>query len=579
MKRFGHLSLVSALALIIPSLATAADPLNVTLTPRTGDNGQVSALNVQMQLPAPAIQAGEALLRMPVHIVSTPTAAYSAEQIQVTDRNGPLKLTAVDEAPSPEGVYRQYIAERAPVGDLVVTYTAEPRPVSSETRNGPLFDLRSQSGNQYGGLMGAGVYFMATPTAAAPYDITLSWDLSALPEGARGVWSLGEGERKITAPASTLAFSFYAMGDVSSEPEAGADDFALYWLAQPPFDIEELASQTRGLYDSMASFFGDAEAPYRVFIRENPYPAGGGTALAQSFMFGYGAGGETTSGGLKMLLAHEMAHNWPRLTDAEHPLTAWYTEGNAEFFSSSLAYRAGYLEPDEFLQVVNGRAAAYYSNPHLKLSNAEAGRIFWSDARAQRVPYGRGFMYLTNVNAQLIGASNGQTSLGDLVNEILQRQRDGKPGGLAEWVEIVTRELGPQAREEFEAMTRGEVIIPRPDSLGPCFRVKAVDILPWDLGFDEMRLGVVADLRADSNAAKAGLLDGDEIVSITSMKDVKDDETLPIDITIRRDGQVYSTSFLPRGSALPGYRWDHNSEMNRYGCGGDDDSHDAHEHE
>jgi len=579
MKRFGHLSLVSALALMIPSLATAADPLNVTLTPRTGDNGQVSALNVQMQLPAPAIQAGEALLRMPVHIVSTPTAAYSAEQIQVTDRNGPLKLTAVDEAPSPEGVYRQYIAERAPVGDLVVTYTAEPRPVTSETRNGPLFDLRSQSGEQYGGLMGAGVYFMATPTAATPYDITLNWDLSALPEGARGVWSLGEGERKITAPASTLAFSFYAMGDVSSEPEAGADDFALYWLAQPPFDIEELASQTRGLYDSMASFFGDAEAPYRVFIRENPYPAGGGTALAQSFMFGYGAGGETTSGGLKMLLAHEMAHNWPRLTDAEHPLTAWYTEGNAEFFSSSLAYRAGYLEPDEFLQVVNGRAAAYYSNPYLKLSNAEAGRIFWSDARAQRVPYGRGFMYLTNVNAQLIEASDGQTSLGDLVNEILERQRRGEPGGLAEWVEIVTRELGPQAREEFEAMTRGEVIIPRPDSLGPCFRVKAVDILPWDLGFDEMRLGVVADLRAGSNAAKAGLADGDEIVSITSMKDVKDDETMPIDITIRRDGQVYSTSFLPRGSALPGYRWEHNAEMNRYGCGGDDDSHDAHEHE
>ena len=579
MKRFGRLGLVSALALMLPSMADAADPLNVTLTPKTNASGVVASLDVRMQLPAPQIEAGHALLRMPVHIVSTPTAAYSAEQIQVVDSQGPLKLTAVDDTPSPEGIYRLYLAERAPQGDLVVSYTAEPRQVSHETRNGPLFDLRSQSNDGFGGLMGAGVYFMATPTTAAPYDITLNWDLSNLPEGARGVWSLGEGERKITAPANALSFSFYALGDVKSEPEEGAEDFALYWVAQPPFDIEELASQTRTLYNSMASFFGDADAPYRVFIRENPYPAGGGTALTQSFMFGYGAGGETTSGGLKMLLAHEMAHNWPRLSDAEHPLTAWYTEGNAEFFSSSLAYRAGFLEPDEFLNVVNGRAAAYYSNPHLKLSNVEAGRIFWSDARAQRVPYGRGFMYLTNVNAQVIEASNGTKSLDDLVNEILQRQRKGEPGGLAEWVEIITREIGPHAKDEFEAMTRGEVIVPRPDSLGPCFRAKAVDILPWDLGFDEMRLGVVADLRADSNAAKAGLLEGDEIVSITSMKDVKDDESMPIEITIRRDGQVYATSFMPRGNPLPGYRWEKNAEMNRYGCGSDGDSHDAHEHE
>ena len=579
MKRFGRLGLVSALALVLPSMANAADPLNVTLTPKASPQGQVNALTVQMRLPSPDIDAGDALLRMPVHIVSTPTAAYSAEQISVIDANGPLKLTAVDEAPSPEGVYRQYVAERAPKGDLVVTYTAQPRAVSHETRNGPLFDLRSQTSAQYGGLMGAGVYFMATPNVPTPYDITLNWDLSQLPQGARGVWSFGEGERKITAPAQTLAFSFYAVGEVASEPTAGADDFALYWVAQPPFDIEQLAGQTRSLYETMASFFGDADAPYRVFIRENPYPAGGGTALAQSFMFGYGAGGETTSGGLQMLLAHEMAHNWPRLTDSDHPMTAWYTEGNAEFYSSSLAYREGLLTPDELLEIVNGRAAAYYSNPHLRLSNADAGKIFWSDARAQRVPYGRGFMYLTNVNAQIIEASNGYKSLDDVVLEILQRQRRGEPAGLAEWVEIITRELGPQAKEEFEAMTRGDVIIPRPDSLGPCFRPKAVDILPWDLGFDEMRLGVVADLRADSNAAKAGLLEGDEIVSITSMKDIKDDETKPIDMVIRRDGQTYSVSFMPRGQALPGYRWEHNPELNRYGCGAEDASHDAHHHD
>lgn len=573
MDRIFRNGAASALALLLPSGALAADPLSVLLTPQPGHDGQVASLSVEMRLPAPAIKAGEPLLRMPVHIVSTPTAAYQAGQIEVIDAAGPLELQAIEEDPAPEGVYRHYVATRAPQGEITVRYSTTPRDVSAATRNGPLFDLRAQDG----GLMGAGVYFMALPTVQDPYDITLDWDLSRLPEGARGVWSLGEGRRTLTAPASTLAFSFYAVGQVTSEPSQGAEDFGLYWINTPPFDISELAAETRELYGHMSRFFDDEDAPYRIFVRENPYPAGGGTALAHSFMFGYGAGGETTSGGLQMLLAHEMAHNWPRLTDAEHALTAWYTEGNAEYYASALAYSLGQMTPADFLKEMNERASAYYSNPHLRLSNEEAGRIFWSDARAQRVPYGRGFMYLLNVNAQMREASNGTRSLDDVVLEILNRQRAGQPAGIAEWVEIITREIGPHARDEFEAMVAGEVIVPRDDTLSPCFRPHPVDILPWDLGFDEMRLGVVADLRDGSGAARAGLMNGDEIVSITPMKEVRDDETKQVEMTIRRDGQVYAVQFLPRGEAISGYRWQPVHDADRFGCLSDDSQPHAHE--
>jgi hypothetical protein len=546
--------LLAACLLLAAPAAFAEEPhaLNVVLKPRVDGDGVVAGLEVEMRLPAPAdTDAGDALLRMPVTLVSTPTAAYSADDIQVRDSHGVVGLSAVDDPATPEGVYRRYLAARAPTGDLLVSYVATPREVSAETRNGPLFDLRAQPG----GLMGAGVYFFALPVQDAPYKITLDWDLSALPEGARGVWSMGEGSRSVTAPASTLAFSFYAVGSVASEPESGAEDFALYWLAQPPFDIEDLATETRELYTYMSRFFGDEGAPYRVFIRENPYPAGGGTALARSFMFGYGAGGQTTSGGLQMLLAHEMAHNWPRLTDSAHPLTAWYTEGAAEYYSSTLAYRAGQLSADDLLEIVNRRADAYYANPHLRLTNAEAGQIFWSDARAQRVPYGRGFMYLTNVNAQIRAASGGQRSLDDLVLELLARQRRGEPGGLAEWKALLISELGETAGEEFEAMTQGEVIAPRPDSLGPCFRPVQVQTRPFDLGFDEMRLGVVADLRSDSEAARAGLANGDEIVSLTPVAEVQKDEGRWMEMTIRRDGRTQEIRFLPRGEPVSGWRW------------------------
>ncbi|MFN4296297.1 MAG: hypothetical protein ACK4FB_05605 [Brevundimonas sp.] len=553
MPRLQHLFLLCVLLIAPAAWADEPPPLSVTLTPRPAADGGVDRLEVELRFPAPGGDAADALLRMPVTLVSTPTAAYEAADIQVRDGRGLLTLRAEDAEPTPEGVYRHYLADRAAEGDVIVTYAVTPRPVSSETRNGPLFDLRAQDG----GLMGAGVYFFALPVVETPYRITLTWDLSALPAGARGVWSFGEGERSVTAPASTLAFSFYAVGAVASEPEAGADDFALYWLSQPPFDIDDLAAETRALYTYMSEFFNDPGAPYRVFIRENPYPAGGGTALAQSFMFGYGAGGETTSDGLQILLAHEMAHNWPRLNGGDpHALTAWYTEGTAEFYSSLLALRAGLLDFDEFLDIINRRADAYYANPHISLSNEEAGQIFWSDSRAQRIPYGRGFIYLANVDAQVRAASDGARSLDDLVVTVLARQKAGETVGLTEWVAMVQAEIGDAAQADFDAMISGQAITPHPQSFAPCLRPVQVSHRPFHLGFDEMRLGVVADLLPESAAARAGLAEGDEILSITPVREAQGAEDRMMEMTIRRDGRTYGVSYLPRGEPVSGWRWE-----------------------
>lgn len=537
------------------SVASASEPvsLSVILKPVPDANGGVARLNVEMRLPAPKLAAGEALLRMPVMLVSTPTAAYSAEDIQVRDNQGDLGLQAVDDPATSNGVDRRYLAQRAPVGDLVVRFGTEPRAVSAQTRNGPLFDLRAESG----GLMGAGVYFFALPAGDdQEYRISLDWDLSALPKGARGIWSLGEGQRTVTGPASTLSHSYYAVGKVNSEPEAGAEDFALYWLTKPPFDAQELSRETRALYTYMARFFRDEGAPYRIFIRENPYPGAGGTGLAKSFMFAYGSLRTATVDSLRWLLAHEMAHNWPLLTDEDHPQTAWYSEGTAVYYSAILAYRAGLISADALLATVNQEAAAYYGNPHLRLSNTEAGALFWTNAKAQTVPYGRGFMYLVNVNAQVKAASRDQRSVDDLVLDMLERRRRGAPAGLAEWRALVLAELGEGAGRDFDAMTEGKVITPAPEALGPCFRAVSYQFRPYDWGFDEMRLAVVSDLRPGSNAARAGLVNGDEILSSTPYAELKDDEDRMVEMTIRRNGQTYEVRYLPRGEPITGWRWE-----------------------
>jgi hypothetical protein len=561
-KRFlAGLTLMLALAALVaaspalaqPGAASPPPPLDVLLTPHMA-NGEVDRLDVRMKIAAPEVGAGSALLRMPVILVSTPTAAYEASAIQATDDRGALRLTAEEEPATPSGVYRRYLTDRATVGDVTVRYGAPPRDVSIATRNGPLFDLRRQTG----GVMGAGVYFFALPDKETPYSISLDWDLTAMPAGARGVWSVGEGRQTIIAPAEVLAFSFYAAGTVKSVPEAGGEAFALYWLDQPPFDTRVLAGELRTLYDFMSNFFGDAGAPYRVFIRGNPYPAGGGTSLARSFMFGYGAGGETTTKSLQQLLAHEMAHNWPRLNgDEDHALTAWYTEGTAEYYSALLSLRAGVLTPDAFLRVLNEGAEGYYTNPYLTLTNAEAGAKFWQDSRAQKVPYGRGFMYLAKVDAQVKAATGGRRGLNDLVLEVQARQRRDETVGAAEWVEMLGREIGAvEARAGFDAMVSGEIIVPAANSFGPCFRPVATTFIPFELGFDEMSLGVVSKLREGSAAAEAGLKDGDVIVSMTPLNTVRDDEARTLNLEVRRDGVEIGISYLPRGAPVPGWRWE-----------------------
>ncbi|WP_206243508.1 M61 metallopeptidase family protein [Novosphingobium terrae] len=517
-----------------------------------------------MRIPAPHAKAGDALLKMPKVLVGLQTASYEASAIEASDDIGPVPLSQMDEAPGPSGTYRDFLTSRPTQGDVTVRYASNPRSVDSETRNGPLFDLRAQAG----GLIGAGVYFFALPADERIYNIRLHWDLTKAPAGTRGIWSFGEGDQSVVGPASQLAFSFYAAGAVKSA--AQDNTFGFYWLQEPPFDPAVLGKNTHRLFTYMARFFHDAPGvSYRVFARANPYPSGGGTSLAHSFMFGYGAKGETIGDGTDMLIAHEMAHTWPDLSEEsdDHPAVAWYSEGTAEFYSVLLSLRAGTIDFDRFLAVINAHARDYYTNPFRALSNEAAGKLFWSDARAQRVPYGRGFMYLAKVNGQLKAKSGGKRSVDDLVLEVLERQRHGEKVGVPQWIAMVVRELGPGSRQDYLDMVEGKTIVPSADSFGPCLKLVRTSERPFDLGFDDMRLGVVKDLRADSAAAAAGLHEGDSIVSLTPRAELQAHEEAIATAVIRRDGRDMTFRFNPRRPAVEGWTWVRAGKAPLLSCG------------
>jgi hypothetical protein len=561
---------------LIPQALAADGPLANQLPPAIDlllkphqSAGKVDYVDVRMSIEHPAIALGAVLVQMPLVVASIPTARYDGDAIHARDDQGDLALTQKDETPGPFLSPRDWIATRATTGTVVLNFRALPRIITEKTRNGPLFDLREEAG----GMEGAGFTFVPVPLAKDPYRLHVHWDLSDMPAGARGVWSLGEGDANTVRPANVLQESFYFAGSVKSYPADGSGKFAMYWLSEPPFDATAVATMIKRLYDYMTAFFhDDPNATYRIFVRHSPVKSGGGgggTALTRSFMFGYGNLRAPTVDGLEALIAHEMTHNWPSL-EGDHADTSWYTEGTAEYYSILLSYRAGLITPQKFLELVNGRAKGYYENPLQTLTNRQAEQIYWKDSRAGHVPYGRGWMYFAGVDAEIRTKSHDKRSLDDLVLAILDRQRHGQSATPDDWRNLVVAELGPDGGTQYDDMVQGKRLTPPANTFGPCFRPETVAEYPDDLGFDASSLDgphkIVKGVIARSAAATAGLRDGDEIEDAPDVGDPSFRFDQPLTLLVRRGDTVRPVTFIPHGTKVEGYRWVRNPRISDAQC-------------
>ncbi|MDP3489823.1 MAG: hypothetical protein Q8R71_06770 [Phenylobacterium sp.] len=549
--RTGLLALALGLSLTAAAAAQGGPPprLDLTLTPRA------EALDVRMRMAAPALVAGGGLVRLPLSLVGIPSARYDGDALRAEDDLGLIPLRQEEEPPTPQGTYRRWLVERATQGDVIISYAAPPRAVSAATNNGPLFDLRQEAG----GFIGAGVGFLAAPVAPGPWSVRLEWDLSQAPAEARGAWTFGDGAVETVLPSQALAFSYYAGGPLGVFPAEGGEGFHMYWLTEPPFDPAALAEKTQRLYDHMSAFFGDAPGtPYRVFMRANPYDGVGGTALGRSFMFGYNRADNPTVDSLLGLVSHEVAHTWPAMA-GEHGETAWYSEGMAEFYSLVLSWRAGVTPLEQVVETMNSRADAYYANPHIALTNAQAAEIFWTDPVAQTVPYGRGWMYLLQTDAEIRRASAGAASLDDIVKAVRQAQLAGEPYGVSVWLALVGAQIGvDKAQAQFDAMAAGTRLLPPADLYTPCLQVVPRQVRTFELGFPRAVLNgerIVSGLVPGSAAAQAGLREGDAITDVRDLNVARKDQEQTITLTVERDGAALTLTYLPRGQTVEAWGW------------------------
>lgn len=543
-----------------------APQLTITLTPAAAaPDGNIPYVDVQVVAPDLHVAAGKSLLRLPLVSSNVATLAGSLQDLRVTDSKGGLMLATRDDPPSGLMYFRHWYADRAVAGTVTIRYRAPITNALNPRGAAPPLELRTEDG----GFSADTSTFLVLPDSNDTYRIALRWNFAALGPRAVGLSTLGAGdaalatsgedtERKLNAVYDSGLYVMGGLVHVYPSPLPGAG-FMSAWQGQPPFDGHALMQWTRSLYGSYVRFFhAPPRQPYEVFLRRNLINAGGGVEVGRSFVGTFDK--QTEAQDLKLTLAHEMVHTFVGTLDyPEGLLSSWYAEGLAVYYERVLPWRAHAISSDDFLADLNRTAARYYTDLLKDTPNGDIPARFWADTRVRVLPYDRGSLYFAQLNAEIRTASHGERSLDDLVRQMIARRRQGLPVDEKAWVSLLRSALGPRGEAQFDAMMSGKLVLPPSDAFGPCFVRTTAPLRRYELGFDSAVLmepaRIVRGVVPGSEAARAGLRNGDRIVKPVPQDAIQANQKATLTLLIERNGRTFPITYLPRGATVQVYQW------------------------
>lgn len=333
------------------------------------------------------------------------------------------------------------------------------------------------------------------------------------------------------------------------------------------FADAELAEMVRRVIASQREFWKD-NSQDRFLVTLVPIDEGpnafsfGGTGLQDSFALFATPNAEVPR--LRWLLAHEYFHNWNptalgKMGDPEQRLY-WFSEGFTEFYTFRLLYRSGIITEAEFIETYNNLIREYFMLPVRGETNERIVRDFWNDSSVGRLPYLRGLMFATNLNAEIMRVSGGARSLDDVMFDLAAAHRS-QPQTIT--IELLRsafqKHLGKDPASLMERqIINGELIVPLPDALGPAVILENVEIPVFELGFDFEKFAkerIVEGVAPGSAAFDAGLRNGQTRIGGVSIR--FGDTSTPLELKVKEGGAEKVIKFVPvakPGKAFPQFR-------------------------
>lgn len=575
MNLFVRLAIAVTLLLATPVVAAApAEPaparprIEAVFTPQYAQ-GRLSGIAIRQTLHGLEAQPGAPMVSVPVRVAFTYGQDYREQDFNFSDAAGPLPVQMqLDDPPAGHPLqWRHFIPGRATRGPVQIEYAATITPALSPRPRGPSYDLRGIDG----GAGGAYFSFLLLPVQAQSVDFHPVWELGDAPDGARYVSTHGPVPDMLAVAPMQVYATFFLFGNVHGQQEADAP-FHAYWIGTPPFHVEAGVAWSARVYDLLRERFRDPDAGRYTFLMR-PYlrPRDGGGATRGGFMLEYGAGAMSDSA-RRIVFAHEIIHHFIQGLEGDSSAIAWFGEGLAELYKIRLALDEGLADPGEVAHEIQAMARAYYLSPLVNTPYDQVAGQRWAGGGAQGIPYNRGFMYFSDLDHRLRSASQGRTSLDNLVVAMLERHRDGQPYGEPEWRALLREALGAEGEAHLDRMLAGELIVPAPDAFGPCFQHEQTLEPRRSAGMSEDSFLVtpyrVTELEPGSPAEAAGLREGDRILSFTgvtpNVRHSADNVDLDdvISIVVERDGrpQRFSYRTAQEQEHVPVHAWNWNGK-------------------
>src|SRR4030095_3378781 len=179
----------------------------------------------------------------------------------------------------------------------------------------------------------------------------------------------------------------------------------------------------------------------------------------------------------------------------------------------------------------NSWIKAYYTSPVRSLTVDEMVQKRQIDWDAEQLIYKKGYLLAHHLDFTIRSKTNGKHSLDDVMLSLL---RSSKPGielsekRIADALRPYLQEQGASDIEKY--MGRGE-LVPVDNSFGACATLEDIEHRSLDVGFDfkkSFETRVVSGVVPDSNAHKAGLRDGQKLVTWNILDDPKSEAKVTI---------------------------------------------------
>ncbi len=488
-------------------------------------------------------------------------AGVEVVDLTVVDDAGDLSFTTGREGQ----VFRVTLA-RAAVGALRIAYAVRRSGDDAAVPEGSVALLLRVYRDR---VLAAGEQVLLLPSA--PPSVPVQVSVAALPAGAqRLATSLGIAvpPRVRLAELRHAAFLIGPLGRAEFRGPDGEDDFA--WTGETRFDMRWAAAETAGARTAVDAYFGAEPTETArftgLFAVDVEFPGEDGAIVVPRtgglyITLSPGARWDAVT---RLAIAQGLVHRWlgGRLRLGEHAddppeAGAWFGDGVARFVAREVLWSLGTLSTDDYAEEINAHLAEVTTSPLRRASNAEVAAAAASgDADARILLAARGVLIATRLDAAIRVRHAGGRSLQDVLRELVGQARGEGVGELplAAFTDRIAAELGAgEVAALREALAGGSLVLPA-TALGTCFTRGPRTYVRFDVGFDAAasRAGQIRGLRPDGPAARAGVREGETLVSLAA---VTRDPRQPIDLTLVRDGQQVVVTYRPLGTSGRGEAW------------------------